>query len=213
MIHSQHNGPPVFGLDDSRQTICHSPIHFYPPRWALDWVKLSKNPSIVNHRPVEFDTATTVLINWFETLLGGGIMPIEIMDMVKMARDEGKRKKIFNTKKLHAWLHVYPKPGDKDDMHCHNADQTFYVIDGECTMHFPDGGKAVMKPGMVATITGGSFYQLENTGTGPMVLMGNRSGPSEAIQHINYELRKDIKTLPQEEMEKIRHAGGARIAG
>lgn len=29
-------------------------------------------------------------------------------------------------------------------MHCHNADQTFYVIEGECTMHFPDGGKAVM---------------------------------------------------------------------
>ncbi len=90
---------------------------------------------------------------------------------------------------------MYPKPGDKDDMHCHNADQTFYVIDGECTMHFPDGGKAVMKPGMAATITGGSFYQLENTGPDAMVLMGNRSGPSEAIQHINYELRKDIKSL------------------
>ena len=134
-------------------------------------------------------------------------MPIEVMDLVKLAQ-EGKRQVIFNTKKVHAWVHVYPKPGDKDDMHCHNADQTFYVIDGECTMHFPDGGNAVMTPGMVATITGGSFYQLENTGTGPMVLMGNRSGPSEAIQHINYELRKDIKTLPREEMEKIRHGGG-----
>ena len=52
-----------------------------------------------------------------------------------------------------------------------------------------------MKPGMAALITGGSFYQLENTGNGPMVLMGNHSGPSEDIQHINYELRKDIKTL------------------
>jgi hypothetical protein len=36
----------------------------------------------------------------------GGIMPIEVMDMVKMARDEGKRKVIFNTKKFHAWRHV-----------------------------------------------------------------------------------------------------------
>ena len=105
-------------------------------------------------------------------------MPIEVMDMPKMAREHGKRKVIFNTNRFHAWLHVYPKPGDADDMHCHNADQTFYVIEGECTMHFPDGGKAVMTPGMVATITGGSFYQLENTGAGPMVLMGNRSGPS-----------------------------------
>ncbi|HEX5019042.1 MAG TPA: cupin domain-containing protein, partial [Candidatus Binatia bacterium] len=119
-------------------------------------------------------------------------MPVNVIDMVKMAREEGKRKVIFNTNRLHAWLHVYPKPGDKDDMHCHNADQTFYVIEGECSMHFPDGGKTVLTPGMVATITGGSFYQLENSGNGAMVLMGNRSGPSEAIQHINYELRKDI---------------------
>src|SRR5438128_11284282 len=83
----------------------------------------------------------------------------------------------------------YPNPGNKDDMHCHNADQTFYVIEGECTMRFPDGGKAVMNPGMAALITG---------------LMGNRSGPSEDIQHINYELRKDIKTLTLEERNQIR---------
>jgi hypothetical protein len=79
-------------------------------------------------------------------------------------------------------------------------------------MHFPDGGKAVMTPGMVATITGGSFYRLQNSGSGPMVLMGNRSGPSEAIQHINYELRKDIKALSREEMEKIRHPGNVRLS-
>ena len=50
-----------------------------------------------------------------------------------------------------------------------------------------------MKPGTVALITGGSFYQLENTGEGPMVLMGNRSGPSDGSNvHINYETREDI---------------------
>jgi hypothetical protein len=41
--------------------------------------------------------------------------------------------------------------------------------------------------------------------------MGNRSGPSEAIQHINYELRKDIKTLSREEREQIRNAGNITI--
>ena len=138
-------------------------------------------------------------------------MPIEIIDMVDFAHKEKRRKEIFNTPRFHAWMHYY-KPGHKDELHCHNADQTFFVIDGECTMHFPDGGKAVMTPGKVATITGGSFYQLENTGSGPMVLMGNRSGPSEDIQHINYELRKDIKTLPKEEMDKIRHPSNARIS-
>jgi hypothetical protein len=63
---------------------------------------------------------------------------------------------------------------------------------------------------MVATITGGSFYQLENTGPGAMVLMGNRSGPSDAIKHINYELRRDLKELSAEERERIQHAGSAR---
>ncbi|HWO43661.1 MAG TPA: cupin domain-containing protein [Candidatus Eisenbacteria bacterium] len=129
-------------------------------------------------------------------------MGVEIIDLIQLAHQEKRRKVIFNTPRYHAWVHYYPNPGDKDDMHCHNADQTFYVIEGQCTMHFPDGGQAVMKPGMVATITGGSFYQLENSGDGPMILMGNRSGPSEAIQHINYELRKDIKKLSKEELEK-----------
>lgn len=35
-----------------------------------------------------------------------------------------------------------------------------------------------------------------------MIMMGNRSGPSEAIQHINFELRKDIKKLSKEELER-----------
>ena len=128
-------------------------------------------------------------------------MPIEIVDMVQKA-GEGKRQVIFNTNKLHAWVHVYPKPGDADDMHCHNADQTFYVIDGECTMHFPDGGKTVLTPGMAATITGGSFYQLENASDKPMIMMGNRSGPSENIQIIDYVTRKDVRQKVQEEFAK-----------
>ena len=64
-----------------------------------------------------------------------------------------------------------------------------------------------MKPGMVALIHGGDFYQLENTGAGPMILMGNRSGPSEDIKHINHELRVDIKDLPKEDRERIGKGG------
>ena len=86
-------------------------------------------------------------------------MAIEIVDLVKMAHDDKKRKVVFNTQRFHAWVHVYPGPGDKDDMHCHNADQTFYVIEGECSMHFPDGGKAVMKPGMAALDQSGNVLE------------------------------------------------------
>ena len=64
-------------------------------------------------------------------------------------------------------------------------------------MRFPDGGKAVLKPGQAALITGGSFYQLENTGSGPIIMMGNRSGPAEKIQIIDYVTRKDVREKVQ----------------
>ena len=118
-------------------------------------------------------------------------MSIEIVDLVDMARKEKRRKNILNTPRFHAWMHFY-KPGQKDEMHCHNADQTFYVIEGECTMHFPDGNKVILKPGMAALITGGSFYQLENATAGPMIMMGNRSGSVEKTRTISYETGKDI---------------------
>ncbi len=119
-------------------------------------------------------------------------MSIEFVDMDDLARNHKKRKVVMNTPRFHAWFHYYPDPGDIDDMHCHNADQTFYVIDGECTMHFPDGSKQVLKPRMAALITGGSFYQLENSGKGPMVMMGNRSGSTEEVKIIDYKTRKPV---------------------
>jgi hypothetical protein len=67
-------------------------------------------------------------------------------------------------------------------------------------MRFPDGGEAVLKPGMAALITGGSFYQLVNTGTGPMIMMGHRSGSQDNVMIIDYVTRKDI-----------RKAGGAKV--
>ena len=125
-------------------------------------------------------------------------MAIKIVDVLELAHEERSRKVIMDTRKMHAWMHYY-KAGQKDAMHCHNADQTFVVLEGECTMSFPDGGKVTLKPGQVALITGGSFYTLENTGEGPMIMMGNRSGPAEKIQIIDYVTRKDIREKVQAE--------------
>ena len=119
-------------------------------------------------------------------------MSIDFVDMDDLAKNHKKRKVVMNTPRFHAWFHYYPDPGDIDDMHCHNADQTFYVIDGECTMHFPDGSNKVLKPRMAALITGGSFYQLENSGKGPMVMMGTRSGSTEEVKIIDYKTRKPV---------------------
>jgi mannose-6-phosphate isomerase-like protein (cupin superfamily) len=131
-------------------------------------------------------------------------MSIEIIDTLEVAKREKKRTVVMNTRKLHAWVHYYPTPGDHDDMHCHNADQTFYVIEGECTMRFPDGGAAVLTPGKAALIQGGSFYKLENSGTGPMIMMGTRSGSQDDIKHINYETRKDLRA---EGVERVHRRG------
>ena len=120
-------------------------------------------------------------------------MPIKVVDLKEMARAEKpKRTVLINGPRLHTWFHPYLAPGQKDEMHCHNQDQTFFCIEGECTMSFPDGTKQTLTPGMVALITGGSFYQLENTGSGPMILMGNRSGSSEGTQTIGYETRQEL---------------------
>lgn len=126
-------------------------------------------------------------------------MPIKTVDLAEWGRNpDAKRTVLMNGPSMNAFFHVYPEPGMKDEMHCHNADGTFYVIEGECTMHFPDGGKSVLKPGMVGLITGGSFYQLENTGTGKMVMMGHHSRPTQTSKTILHETRKELIRPGQE---------------
>ncbi len=130
-------------------------------------------------------------------------MGIEIIDPKEIALRERKRTVVMNTRKLHAWVHYYPNPGDHDELHCHNEDQVFVCLDGECTMRFPDGGASVLKPGMAALITGGSFYQLVNSGSGPMILMGHRSGSQDNVKIIDYVTRQDIRASVK---SKVRQA-------
>lgn len=132
-------------------------------------------------------------------------MPIKVVDLAEMAEQpDARRTNLINGPHFNAWFHIYHNPGQHDEMHCHNADQVFYCISGECTMHFPDGSKEVLTPGKVALITGGSFYQLENSGTEKMVMMGCRSVSQEAISTIGYESRKEI--FPREKSDPPRAA-------
>ncbi|MPZ47922.1 MAG: cupin domain-containing protein [Dehalococcoidia bacterium] len=120
-------------------------------------------------------------------------MPIDLVDIYEVAA-KARRTVVIDTHRFHAWVHNYMAPGEHDEMHCHNEDQTFIVIDGECTMHFPDGGKAVITPGKMVTITGGSFYRLENSGDKPMIMVGNRSGSQKTVLKIDYETRQPVST-------------------
>jgi len=98
---------------------------------------------------------------------------------------------LFETKDFHAWIHCYKDPGDKDDLHCHNADQTVLILKGECTMGTP-GKAAKLLPGSFAMIPKGEFYQLENSGAGPMVLLATRAAPPHT-SHINYDTGVDAR--------------------
>ncbi len=137
-------------------------------------------------------------------------MAIEIINPLEIGKREKSRTKVFNSRKAHAWVHYYPKPGDHDDLHCHNADQVFMCLEGECTMSFPDGGKAALTSGMAALINGGSFYQLENTGDGPMIMMGWRTGPQEESRTIEYETGKDMP--PDRQRVRNRYEEAAKAA-
>ena len=129
-------------------------------------------------------------------------MGIQVINPKEIALREKKRTVVMNTRKLHSWVHYYPNPGDHDELHCHNEDQVFTCFEGQCTMRFPDGGSEVLNPGMAALITGGSFYQLVNTGEGHMILMGYRSGNQDNVKIIDYVTRQDIKNGPNPKVRR-----------
>ncbi len=105
-------------------------------------------------------------------------MPIEIIDTKAFGHEKKARTVVLDTNRFHVWVHYY-KPGQTDEMHCHNQDQTFQIVEGQCTMSFPDGGASELGPGMLVTITGGSFYQLLNSGSEPLIMIGTRSGATK----------------------------------
>ena len=119
-------------------------------------------------------------------------MPIEIIDTHEFAHKVQKRAVVIATDRFHAWVHYF-QPGQQDEMHCHNQDQTFQVVEGECTMRFLGGDEAVLTQGMLATITGGSFYQLHNTGDVRLVMIGTRSGSREETVKVEHGTGRIIK--------------------
>ena len=86
-------------------------------------------------------------------------MAVEVINVSEIAHREKKPVDLFATSRFQTWV-LYSERDDRPpgpgEMHCHNGDETFYCIEGECTMRFPDGGTSVVRPGMLVTITGGA---------------------------------------------------------
>ncbi len=83
-------------------------------------------------------------------------------------------------------------------MHKHSADEIFYCVQGECTIHFPNGDSEKLKPGMVVVIPKDQFYQLHNTGSENMILLGSRGeaagqGPPQRARRGDQEREGQIR--------------------
>jgi mannose-6-phosphate isomerase-like protein (cupin superfamily) len=83
---------------------------------------------------------------------------------------------LFESPEYHVWIHG-DHPGDKGPMHRHTADEIFHCVKGEATFHFPDRPSGKLTPGMLLVIPKGDYYQIENTGSEYMVLLGSRAEP------------------------------------
>src|SRR5262245_47511890 len=70
-------------------------------------------------------------------------MPAEFIDLLSQPElDIGHSKKVlFSSDHFHTWVHG-DYPGTKGPMHKHTADQQFYCVQGECTFHFSEIGRA-----------------------------------------------------------------------
>ena len=90
---------------------------------------------------------------------------------------------LFSSGHYHVWVHIDSEPGKKGPMHKHSADEIFYCVQGECTIHFPNGDSEKLKPGMLVVIPKDQFYQLHNTGSENMVLLGSRGEGQGKARH------------------------------
>jgi mannose-6-phosphate isomerase-like protein (cupin superfamily) len=90
---------------------------------------------------------------------------------------------LFSSDHYHVWVHVDHEPGKQGPMHKHSADEIFYCVQGECTIKFPNGESEKLKPGMLVVIPKDQFYQLNNTGSELMILLGSRGEPAGKERH------------------------------
>jgi mannose-6-phosphate isomerase-like protein (cupin superfamily) len=118
-------------------------------------------------------------------------MAVKKVDVRELGRNlENGGQRLLNGPNFQMWVTTW-KEGRQGRMHCHNCAETLYVIDGEMTVHQPDGSREVLRPGMAVMITGGAYYRLENSGPGKLVYLGHNPKPTETMRTIEYDTKKD----------------------
>jgi len=83
---------------------------------------------------------------------------------------------LFGTDNFRSWM-LYFESGDGTPMHYHQSPETFLVIDGKCSVKDIGGNERVIEKNDIVFLPAKEYYQLTNTGSGRLVLFGNRSEP------------------------------------
>ena len=99
------------------------------------------------------------------------------MDFANLDELMATRKRkidLFGTDNFRCWMLNFP-PGDGTDMHYHANPETFLVLSGSGVVKGLKGEERPVKKNEVVFLAAKDYYQLTNTGTEPLVLLGNRS--------------------------------------
>lgn len=105
---------------------------------------------------------------------------MEFVSLKTKIDQAGKEKlrnvQLFGTDNFRSWM-LYFEPGDGTPMHYHQSPETFLVIDGKCSVKGIGGDERIIEKNDIVFLPAKEYYQLTNTGTGKLVLFGNRSEP------------------------------------
>jgi len=100
------------------------------------------------------------------------------------------------TDRAHIALNCY-EPEANDEMHCHpGSDHTFLVIEGECTMKgLNEGEEYKLTQHQAVHVPAGYFYQLNNTGSGRLILyqVSTEPNPKPKIGKVLYGIDTSLK--------------------
>ena len=96
-------------------------------------------------------------------------------DTIKQAENENKRfVPLFGNETFRSWI-LYFRPGEHTDMHYHLSPETFLVLSGKASVKGLKGEERVIEKNGIVFLHAKGYYQITNTGTEPLVLVGNRS--------------------------------------
>ena len=132
-------------------------------------------------------------------------MPVDFIDLLKLDELEiGHSKKVLiGSDNFHTWVHG-DYPGTLGPMHKHSAIQQFYCIKGECTFRFPDGSSRKLMPGVLVKIPAGELYQLDNTGSEYMLLLGARAESAGIPRYDGKDNKVEVSDYALNNLDKIK---------